>query len=122
MIGMGMIEADDIFSALAALALDADQFLGIDVIAVMGRVVARVAARGGADDGFCAIVFKAAKQDAAALVGIGLFSVMTNLRVDRLGDFQHCVEVRSQIAEVKPVIQLPGCAIGFYFFNLTSDF
>ena len=34
-VGMGMVEADDILAALAALALDADQFAGIDVVAVL---------------------------------------------------------------------------------------
>ena len=40
MVRMRMIEADDIFSALAAFALDGDQFLRIDVVAVVRRVLA----------------------------------------------------------------------------------
>ena len=35
MVGMGVIEADDILAAFAAFTLDADQFARIDVIAVL---------------------------------------------------------------------------------------
>ena len=48
---MGMVEADDVFAALAAFTLDADKFLGIDVVAVVGGVGAGVAGAGdGGDD------------------------------------------------------------------------
>ena len=47
MIGVGVIEADDVFAALASFPLDANQFLGIDVVAIVGGVGAGVAAAGG---------------------------------------------------------------------------
>ena len=47
MVGMRMVEADNIFAALAPFALDADQFAGIDVVAIMRRIAAGVAATGG---------------------------------------------------------------------------
>lgn len=50
MIGMGVIEADDVLVPLARLALDANELLGIDVIAVLGRIGAGVAAASGRRD------------------------------------------------------------------------
>jgi len=47
-VGVRVIEADNILAALAALALYADEIPGIDVIAVVERVRARVAATGDA--------------------------------------------------------------------------
>jgi hypothetical protein len=47
MVRMGMIEADDILAALAALALNANQFPGIDVVAVLRRIGSRVSATRG---------------------------------------------------------------------------
>src|SRR6185312_17544074 len=76
-IGMRVIEADDVFSALAALALDADQIFRINVVTVVRRVGAGVSgARGGGHD--TGIVSHLAKQHAAALVGIGFFAVAAN--------------------------------------------
>ena len=43
MIRMRMIKADDVLAALAPLALNADQFFGINVVAVVRRISARVA-------------------------------------------------------------------------------
>ena len=43
MIGMGVVEAHDVQTTFSSLALNADQFLGRDVIAVMGGIGARVA-------------------------------------------------------------------------------
>lgn len=78
MVGMGMVEADDILAALAAFALDVDQFARIDVVAVLRRIGARVsAARGGSHDAR-AIVVHATKQDTAALMRVGLFAVAAN--------------------------------------------
>ena len=45
MVGVRVIEADDVFAALAAFALNADQFLGIDVVAVVGESVRVLPAR-----------------------------------------------------------------------------
>ena len=46
MIGMRVVEADDVFAALPAFALDADQFARIDVIAVLRRIGSSIAAAG----------------------------------------------------------------------------
>jgi len=46
MVRVRVVEADDVFSALASLALDADEFFRIDVVAVVRRVVASVAGAG----------------------------------------------------------------------------
>ena len=35
MVGMGVVEADNVLAALAPLALDSDQFLGVNVVAVV---------------------------------------------------------------------------------------
>ena len=54
MVRVGVVEADDVFAALAAFTLDADEFLGIDVVAVVGGIGAGVAAAGGrGDDAAC---------------------------------------------------------------------
>src|SRR5579864_2462185 len=44
MVGMRVIEPDNVFSALPALPLNPHQFAGIDVIAILRRVSARVSA------------------------------------------------------------------------------
>jgi len=97
MVRVGVIEADYILAALATLALDANEFPGIDVIAVVWRIIARVAAACDARDGLWygagAIVFELPEQHATALVGIGFFSVMTQGRIRGLGNSQH-YEVR----------------------------
>ena len=61
MVRMGMVEADDVFAALAAFTLDAHQFLGIDVVAVVGGVGAGVAAAGGRGDDAGSVVIDAAE-------------------------------------------------------------
>ena len=88
-IGMGVVEADDVFSALAAFALNAHQFLGIDVVAIVSRVGARVAAAGRARDDAAAILFEATKENAAAFVRISLFAVAAKGVVVCAGEFQH---------------------------------
>src|SRR5580700_4189731 len=98
MIGVRVIKPDDIQILLAAFALDADEFPGIDVIAVVGRVRARIAAARNAYDGFRAIVVKAPEQHATALIGIGFFSMLPKGKVVGLSDFEHRLrsEVRSR--------------------------
>src|SRR4051812_13573384 len=63
MVGVGMVEADNVFSAFAAFTLDADQFARVDAVAVVGGVGAGVAAGGGRGHDFCAVVIEAAKED-----------------------------------------------------------
>ena len=71
-----MVEADDVFAAVAAFALDAHEFFGIDVVAVVGGVGAGVAGAGGGGDDAGAVVVDATEQDAAAFVGVGFFAVL----------------------------------------------
>src|ERR1700691_3518343 len=75
MVGMRVVEADDVFTALAAFALNAHQFPGIDVVAVLGRVSAGVAATSSRGHDARAVVIRAAEQDTAAFVRVGLFAV-----------------------------------------------
>ena len=87
MIRMRMIEADDLFAALPAFALDLDQFLGIDVIAIVGRVEARVAAPRRARDSLRSIVIKSPQQYATALVRISFLAVLAKGGVVGWGNF-----------------------------------
>src|ERR1035441_3929407 len=88
-VGVGVIEADDILAALAALALNADEFPGIDVVAVVGRVRARVAAAGGARDGLRAVIVEPPEQHTTALAGIGFLAVLTKKDIGGLREAEH---------------------------------
>jgi len=51
-----MIKADDIFASLAPFPLDTDQFLGVNVVAIVWRVIARIStARDRGNDALLAI-------------------------------------------------------------------
>jgi hypothetical protein len=101
MVRMRMIKADDILAALAPFALNADQFLGIDAVAVVGRVRACIAAAGDARDGLPSVIVKLPKQRATALVRISFLSVLPKRGVGGLRKLEHArSEVRGQIAEV----------------------
>src|SRR5262245_19319037 len=84
-----MVEADDVLFALAAFALDANQLLGIDVVAVLRRVAARVAGAGERGHNAGAVVVHAAEQNAAALVRISLLAVLAEGVVVRLAKAKH---------------------------------
>src|SRR5207237_3962591 len=74
MVRMRVIEADNVLSALTTFALDTHELARIDVIAVVRRIIASVAAaRGGSHNTLLAV--HSAKQNAAALVRISLFPV-----------------------------------------------
>lgn len=93
-----MVEADDLLSSLAALSLYPDQFLGIDVVAVARRIVARIStARDRGDHAL--IAFEATKQNSATLVGIGLFTVMAKSIVVGSRDFEHALYCRREELE-----------------------
>src|ERR1700735_5412705 len=85
MIGMGVVEADNVQTAFSSLALNADQFLGRDVIAVMGGIGARIARAYGhlylVDS-----VERMTEQHTATLMGIGLFTVLAQFAVHRIAD------------------------------------
>src|ERR1700691_4036408 len=85
MVGMRVVKADDVEAALPCLALNADQFLGRDVIAVVGGIGARVARAYGGLHLIDAIEC-VAEQHAAALMGIGLFAVLAQLALDGITD------------------------------------
>src|SRR5208282_1355737 len=84
MVGMRVIEADDLLAALAPVALNANQFPGIDAITVVWRVVTRIAAANTARNGPPAIVPELSEQHAATLVRISFLSVLTKRDVGRL--------------------------------------
>ena len=88
MVGVGVVEADDVQAEAARLALNFDQFLGRDVVAIMGAVGAGVA---GADDLMHVVAIGGclAEQCAAALVREGLFAVGTDRFVVGVGEFEH---------------------------------
>src|SRR5579864_2337299 len=88
MIGMGVIEADDVLVALARLALDANEFLGINVIAVLGRIGAGVAAAGGRRDR-ANIAIHLAEEDPATFMRISFLAVATDFRVVLGAYLQH---------------------------------
>src|SRR5690242_19723030 len=89
MVRMRVIEADDIFSALAPLTLDAHQFFWIDVVAVVRGVSASIATTGSAGHCSAAIVCKLPEQHTAAFVRISLLAMFANSIVIRLVEFQH---------------------------------
>src|SRR5947207_9961079 len=73
---MGMVEADNILFALAGFTLDVHQFFRIDVVAVLRRVGAGVTGTGKRSDHASAVLLEPPEQHAAALVRIGLFTVL----------------------------------------------
>ncbi len=81
-----MVEADDVFSALAPVALNFDQFLGIDVIAIVRGVSAGVAGASDGGDG-ARVIIDLTKENPAAFVGIGFFSVLVESVVKLARDF-----------------------------------
>jgi hypothetical protein len=75
MIGMRVIEADNIFSTLAALTLNADQFAGIDIVTVLRGIGTRIAATSGRRNDADAIILRTSEQYAAAFMRIGFLAV-----------------------------------------------
>ena len=80
MIGMGVIEADDVLVSLARLALDANELLGIDVIAVLGRIGAGVAAAGGRRDR-ANVAIHLSEEDPATFMRVSFLPVTADFRV-----------------------------------------
>jgi hypothetical protein len=89
MVGVGVIEADDVLTALAAFTLDPNQLTRIDVISILRRIGARVSrARRGSYDAY-AIIRHATQQHAAAFVRISFLCVLADGFVKIVRDFQH---------------------------------
>jgi hypothetical protein len=84
-----MIKADDVLSALPALALKANQLLGIDVVTVLRRVGTSVSGAGDRSDDTGAIVVHTAEQHPAALVRIRLLAVVAKRVIVGLAESQH---------------------------------
>ena len=84
-VGMRVVEADNVLSTLAAFALDFNELFGVDVVAVVGRVGARIAGTGdGGDES--RVVVDLADKDSAAFVGVGFFSVLAEGVVELAAD------------------------------------
>jgi hypothetical protein len=77
MIGMGMVESDDLFVAFPCLPLNSNELLGIDVLPVLGRVRARIAAANNRGHN-SHLVFELAQQHTAALVRVRLFAMLAD--------------------------------------------
>ena len=84
-----MVEANDVFSALTAFALNADKFFRVDAVAIVWRVGARVSAACGAGNSFGAVVVKSPDEHSAAFVRISFFSVLAKGEIVGLGELQH---------------------------------
>ena len=87
-VGVGVVEADDVVLVAAGFALDFDELGGVDVVAVVGGIETGVA---GGDDAvdFVGVGEGVAEEDAAALVGVGLLAVGAELGVVGEGDAEH---------------------------------
>src|SRR6266481_5851792 len=97
MVGMRVVEANDIFSTFTTLTLDANQFLGIDLVAIVRRVITSVTGARDANHSLGTIVRKLAQQHAAALVGIRFFAVLAKRSVDIAGNREHLKLKRSEV-------------------------
>src|SRR5215471_14607218 len=88
MVGMRVVKTDNIQPLLGCLSLNGDQLFGIDVVAVLGPIITRIAAPHYLLHG--AIVLpETAQQDAAAFMRIRLFAVAAKRFVFGLSDDQH---------------------------------
>src|ERR1700692_185128 len=98
MIRMGVVEANNILATLAAFALDAYQLARINVVAVLWRIGAGVAAARRRGHDADAAVIHVAEQHTATLVRISFFAVAAEGFVVVACDFQHgwTAEVRSK--------------------------
>jgi hypothetical protein len=88
MIGVRVIEADNVLAALAAFALEADELARVDVVAVLGRILVGVCAAHDLAH-TAGAAFETTEQDTAALMRIGLLSVAADFCNPSLVDLQH---------------------------------
>jgi hypothetical protein len=88
-VGMRVVEADDVFSSFAAFALDPDELFGIDVVAVVRRIGTRVAGWGNRTYDARTIVLHLAEENAATLVRVGGFAVLAKGLVLVSFNFEH---------------------------------
>src|SRR5580698_3441748 len=88
-IGMRMVEADNVFAALASLALDLHKFPRIDVVTIVRRVGAGIAGARGRSHDTHAVIVETAQQHTTAFMGIRLFTVAANRVIVLLCELQH---------------------------------
>ena len=86
---MRVIETNDVLSPIPPLALDSYQFLGVYVVAIVRRIIARVTAARHVRNLALAAVHLA-QQHPAALVRVGFLSVLAKHLVMRFADLEHC--------------------------------
>lgn len=92
-----MVKADDVFATLAALALNAYEVFGINVVAIVRRISARIAGAGGGCD-HTGVVVHLAEKYAATLVRIRFFPMAADFFVVRFCKFKHsCFRERRDI-------------------------
>jgi len=101
MVRMGMVEANDVFSTVAAFALNAYQLAGINVVAVVSGVGACVAATGRAGDDAGAVFIESTEEDSAAFVGVGFFAVAADGVLVSAAEFQHRPGLRSEVSGLR---------------------
>src|SRR6266852_7827621 len=89
MVGMRMVEANDVLAPLPALALNADQLFGIDVVAIVGGISTRIASTGDRRHRAHAVFTHLPEQHAAAFVRISLLAVLPEGLVFFASDGQH---------------------------------
>ena len=86
---MRVVKADDVLFALAAFALDPDQFFGINVVAVLRGVSTRVPCAGKRCHNSSPVIVHASKQHTAAFVRIGFLAVLAKGVVMGLTETEH---------------------------------
>src|ERR1700722_7272960 len=96
MVGMGVIEADDIFAPLASLALNAHQFARSVVVTLLRRVGPGGAAARRRGHDASPVIVHAPQQHATAFVRISLFPVPAESLVMDGCELQHVGKCRSQ--------------------------
>jgi hypothetical protein len=89
MVRVRVIEADDILPPLAPFALDPNQFPRVDVVPVVGRVGACIAAARGRGNKLQPIIRKTAQQNAAAFVRVSLFPMSADRIIVFAGELEH---------------------------------
>lgn len=106
-IRMRMIETDDVLAAVPSLSLDANQFLGIDIVTIVSGVGSRVAATRRTVHNAGTAVFELTQQNATALVRIGLLTVLPDSFVICAFEFEHFGDL-----ELLQVSSVPLCLLG----------
>src|SRR5277367_15622 len=88
MVRMRMIKPDNVLAPLTTFPLNANQFTGINVIAVLRRIRTRVTTASDRTHS-TKIPVHLTEQHSAAFVRISLFAMTANLFKLSLADFQH---------------------------------